>query len=329
MRFSLRVNNDLTIDRFREIAEAAEHYGFDQLWVSNDLYLRPAAVLLTAAALHTERISLGCGIFNPYSIHPAEIAMIAAGLQEVSGGRFLLGIGAGAAEFLESAGIPRTKPLTRTRDAVLELRALLDGERPSSVPDLGGTWTEEGYLRVPVATTPIYVGAMGPRMQVMAGEVADGVLPLLFPPEHFAVAYEHVGRGASSAGRGMEDIDLAACIWVSIDADADRARRALAEKIAYYGPSLSPALLEPLGVEEEDFDGIRAAMAQGRLDDAVDQVTEPMLQIGIAGNANDVRRRCEWLIEAGARHLSFGPPLGPDPLAAVKDLGEKVLHAFA
>lgn len=311
MRFSLRVNNDLTVDRFVEIAEAAEHYGFDQIWVSNDLYLRPASVLLTAAALRTERIALGCGIFNPYSMHVSEIAMVAAGLQEVSGGRFLLGIGAGAREFLESAGIQRDKPLTRTREAVLELRALLGGD-----------------LRFPSIPTPMYIGAMGPRMQELAGEVADGVLPLLFPPEHFPVARDHVGNGADLAGRSMEDIDLAACVWVSIDSDANRARRALAEKIAYYGPSISPDLLEPLGVDTGDFDGIRTAMAQGRPDDAVDQVNDSMLRIGISGSAGEVRRGCEWLVEAGARHLSFGPPLGPDPLTAVEELGERVLPAF-
>ncbi len=83
MRFSLRVNNDLGVEEFFAVAVRAERAGFDQLWVSNDLFWQSAPVLLSAAATRTERIMLGCGIFNPYTIHPAEIAMLAASLQDL------------------------------------------------------------------------------------------------------------------------------------------------------------------------------------------------------------------------------------------------------
>lgn len=325
MRFSLRVNNDVSVDGFGEIARAAERHGFDQVWVSNDLFLRPAPVLLTAAAIRTERIHLGCGVFNPYSIHPAEIAMTVAGLQEVSDGRALVGVGAGAEEFLHAAGIARPAPLRRTREAVVALRALLAGRRPASILD---DWGEDGYLRFPSVPTPVYVGAMGPRMQEMTGEVADGALPLLFPPEHFPVVRDHIRAGAYRTGRDVEDLDLAACVWVSIDRDRDLARQALAEKIAYYGPSISPHLWEPLGVTPKDLASVRSAMATGGVDAARRQVTEAMLRIGIAGDADEVGRRCEWLVEAGARHLSFGPPLGPDPMAAIEQIGERILPRF-
>lgn len=328
MRFSLRVNNDLTVDRFTEIARAAERLEFDQLWVSNDLFLRSAPVMLTAAALQTERLHLGSGILNPYSIHPAEIAMISSGLQEVTDGRFLLGIGAGAADFLSWAGLERTEPLGHTRRAILAIRELMAGRKPAVVEELRDGWTDQAYLRFPTTPAPIYVGAMAPHMQRLSGEVADGVLPLLFPPEHFEAVTQHVGTGAVRAGRQPDDLDLAACVWVSIDPDAGAARRALAEKIAYYGPSISPTLLERLDLVTSDFAGIKAAMTAGQVEDAIDQVTDPMLRVGIAGDADDVRRRCEWLVEAGARHLSFGPPLGPRPLAAIEELGERVLPAF-
>ena len=91
LRTSLRLNNDLTVEEFVAVVRRAERWGFDQVWVSNDLYLRSAPVLLTAAALATQRVRLGVGIMNPYSVHPSEIAMMAATLAEVSDGRFLLG----------------------------------------------------------------------------------------------------------------------------------------------------------------------------------------------------------------------------------------------
>src|SRR5688500_3749444 len=101
MRFSLRLNNDLTLSEYVTLARAAERAGFDQLWVSNDLFLRSAPVLLTGLALQTERIQLGVGIMNPYTVHPSELAMLAATLDEVSGNRFILGLASGAGEFLK------------------------------------------------------------------------------------------------------------------------------------------------------------------------------------------------------------------------------------
>ena len=123
---------------FVALAVAAEEAGFDQVWLSHDLFWRSAPVVLAAAAVATDRISLGVGIVNPYSAHPAEIAMHAATLQELSHGRFLLGLGAGADEFLGWAGIPRPQPLARTRRGGARLRALLPG-RPGRRPALASS----------------------------------------------------------------------------------------------------------------------------------------------------------------------------------------------
>ena len=137
LRTSLRLNNDLTVEEFVSVVRRAERWGFDQVWVSNDLYLRSAPVLLTAAALATQRVRLGVGIMNPYSVHPSEIAMMAATLAEVSDGRFLLGLGAGAKEFLSWAGIERPRPLARTRDAAGRSRHCSPvRDRPARTDDL-------------------------------------------------------------------------------------------------------------------------------------------------------------------------------------------------
>ncbi len=142
LRTSLRLNNDLTVPAFVELAVAAEEAGFDQLWVSHDLFSRSAPVLLAAAATATRRIMLGTGVLNPYSAHPVELAMHAATLQELSGGRALLGLAAGAAEFLGRAGIAQGGPLARTRQAALACRALLDGSSPAGAPGTG-TWGDD------------------------------------------------------------------------------------------------------------------------------------------------------------------------------------------
>ena len=110
MRFSLRLNNDLTLPDYVALAQAAEAAGFDQFWVSNDLFLRSAPVILAAVAGATSRIELGSCILNPYTIHPSEIAMLAATLDELSGNRFNLGLAAGAADFLAWVGLPIPAP---------------------------------------------------------------------------------------------------------------------------------------------------------------------------------------------------------------------------
>jgi 5,10-methylenetetrahydromethanopterin reductase len=323
MKFSIRLNNDLPVAEYVALAQAAERAGFDQFWVSNDLFLRSVPVILTAVAQATTRIAIGTCVVNPYTLHPAEIAMLAATLDEVSGGRFNLGIAAGGAALLKWVNIAPERPLADTRRAITQINTILSGGTADG-------WTPEAYLRFARRRrVPIYLGAMGPKMLRLAGEVADGVLPLLFPPEHFATVRPLIEAGAAAGGRSMNDIDLAACIWVSLSDDAQAAETVLRDKIAYYGAGLSPLILARLGVTKADFAPIeRALMTERNPAKARALVTDKMLRIGVVGMPRDLIARLEPLVAMGARHLSFGPPLGPDPLAAVEQLGREVIPHF-
>lgn len=181
VRFSLRVNNDLTIPDYVGLARAAEAAGFDQLWVSDDLFLRSAPVLIAAMLQATTRLEVGTGILNPYTIHPSEIAMLAATLDELSGCRFNLGLASGAARFLEWVGIEPTRPLAATRATIDAVRGLLAGER---VRGDGAflRWTEDAYLRFKAPrVTPIYLGAMSPGMLRLIGSGRTGRCPSSCP----------------------------------------------------------------------------------------------------------------------------------------------------
>lgn len=165
----MRVNNDLSFEELAAVAAGAEQVGFDQLWVSNDLFLRSAPVLMGALAARTSRIGLGIAVMNPYSVHVTELAMLAATLQEVSGGRFLLGLGAGSEQFLGWAGIARAQPLATTRTALASLRALL-GHEDVDHSQLPEWFDAQSVLRFPLGRpVPVYIGAMGPKMLEMAG----------------------------------------------------------------------------------------------------------------------------------------------------------------
>lgn len=327
IRFSLRINNDLPVDQLIDLAVEAERVGIDQLWVSNDLMLRSAPVILGAIAQRTSRLRLGIGIMNPYSVHPSELAMIAATLQETSRGRFALGLGAGSGEFLDWIGVPQPTPLTTTREALRAIRALLDGGRPVDVEGAGAGWTDAARMRFPVPEqrVPVYIGAMSPKMLAFAGAEADGVIALHLPPEHFASARELILDGARAAGRDTTGLDLPACVWLSLDEDQEAADRALALKLAYYGPAFSPFLLARGGLTPEEFVEAEQALRDGDEEAAVAAITPQMLRLGISGAPDVVVDRCRELVGLGADHLSFGPPLGPDPVRTIGILGRDVL----
>jgi 5,10-methylenetetrahydromethanopterin reductase len=330
VRFSLRLNNDLPVGMYADLARAAEQAGFDQFWVSNDLFLRSVWVILASVARATRRIRIGTCIVNPYTLHPAEIAMAAATLDELSEGRFLLGLSSGAEDFLGWIGIPAGRPVTAVSQTVAALRRLWRAQRDHTPATFSGVqgWTRDAYLRFPVRELPIYVGAMSPRMLRLIGSDADGGLPLLFPPEHFAEAMLHIGQGAASAGRSVDEVDVAACIWCSIAHDRAAAERVLREKIAYYGHAFSPSILSRVGLTRADFAPIQDALSAGSLTAAARLVTPDMLRMGVLGTARDLLPRLEHLVALGAHHLSFGPPLGPDLFQAIQALGREVLPHF-
>jgi 5,10-methylenetetrahydromethanopterin reductase len=212
----------------------------------------------------------------------------------------------------------------RTREAVIAIRELLAGRSPAGVPGAAPGWTAQAVPRV-ARTTQVYIGALGPRMLELAGRLADGALALCLPPRHVHRVVEHIGIGATKAGRRIEELDVAACVWVSIADDRAEARRLLAEHVARYSGSLSPDALAANGFDPTDFARTQQLMDQRQPAAAVASVTESMLELGIVGAVDDVIDRCAGLIESGVRHISFGPPLGPDRLASIRLLGRRVL----
>ena len=330
MKFSIRFNNDLPVRDYITYARAAEAAGFDQFWVSDDLLLRSAPVILSAVAMATDAIEIGSCVLNPYTLHPAEMAMLAATLDELSGGRFNLGLSSGAEDFMRWLGLDFSFPRSRVVESVMAINRLTSNENAAMD---GGVlqWTAEAWLRFKAKRrVPIYLGAMSPRMLEEIGAIADGGLPLLFPPEHYANVLPHVERGLARAGRSADEIDLAACIWCSVSDDRRAAEAMLADKIAYYGHAMSPMILGQLGLRREDFEPIRRAYhVDGDVEAARGMVTPAMLRIGIAGTAETLIERLEALLALGVNHLSFGPPLGPDTLAAISAIGRDVIPRFA
>lgn len=320
LTFSVRLPSGVSPHVFRRAAVAAEEAGFDQIWTGNDQFKRSGIVPVTLALAGTSRIHVGSSVLNPVTLHPIEIASLVANLQDLSGGRYLLGLGAGSEVYLRWTDLDLPSPVQRTRRGLRIVRALIEGRNVQELPG-EGEWSPNARLvGAPVAPTPIYVGAMGPKMLAMAGREADGVLALCLPPTHVDWVRDQVGTPERAAS-----FDLACCIWLSIDGDADAARDRLRPKIAAAGGHLAPEVLTRAGLDPDKCAHVQALWDSGDTDAALSEVDEPMMQLGVAGDADLVIEQCQRLLDAGVRHLSFGQPLGDPPIDAIRLLGERVL----
>jgi F420-dependent oxidoreductase-like protein len=170
---------------------AAEDLGYDGFWVSEPWGV-DASALLGWCAARTRRIALGTHVASVFARTPAATAAMAATLQDLSGGRFRLGLGTSGPNVVEGwHGVPFAQPVERTRDTVAVVRAVLAGEKLAH----SGTTTQiprgdhrplRTALPAAVAPVPIYLGALGPRNQRLTADVADGWTPTPYSPDHDA-----------------------------------------------------------------------------------------------------------------------------------------------
>lgn len=198
-------------------AVAAEAHGFDGIWVADSQSIfRDAWVALTACAVRTERIRLATGVTNPVLRHPAVVAGAIATLDELSGGRAILGIGVGASA-VKTVGLPPAR-LARLGEYTQVLRALLAGE--SAMFD-----GQEIHLTWPVTPVPIYIASSGVRSLELAGEVADGVVfQVGSDPALVRFALAAVRRGEERAGRPAGAVKRLMRVACSVSDDPVRAR---------------------------------------------------------------------------------------------------------
>jgi F420-dependent oxidoreductase-like protein len=304
-----------------ELAREAERLGYDSVWVA-EAYGSDAATVLAWLAAQTSTIGLGSGVFQIPARSPAMTAMTAATLDQLSGGRFRLGLGLSGPQVAEGwHGQRFARPLDRTRDYLTVVRLALERRRVAyqgqtlelPLPDGPGK-----ALKLTIGPAqprlPIYLGAMGPKNLALAGELADGWLGFLFAPEHAGGFRQHLAAGAARAGRDLDGFDVAPNVQVHIDDDLQAARDAMrpflalyvggmgsrernfyAEQAARYGFE-GPARQ----VQEHYLAGRRAEAMAALPDELVDLVT-------LCGPAGRVRERLAALREAGVGTLIAAP----------------------
>src|SRR5215212_243818 len=244
MRLGLHVGYwglGLTSEQQLELVREAESLGFDSVW-SAEAYGSDAATVLAWLAGQTEKIRLGAGIFQIPARSPGMTAMTAATIDNLSDGRVIVGLGTSGPQVAEGwHGQRFAKPLERTREYVAILRKALARERLEfrgnqyelPLPDGPGKALKQ--MIAPVQERiPIYLAAIGPKNTQLAGEIADGWIPIFFSPENVGELRPLLEEGASRAGRSLDGFDIAPTVNVSIDDDLDAARDRMRPFIALY-----------------------------------------------------------------------------------------------
>jgi F420-dependent oxidoreductase-like protein len=214
-----------------EFAVEAEKLGLDVCWVA-EAWGADAPSLLGYLAARTESMLLGSGVIQLGTRSPVTIAQTAMTLAQLSGGRFLLGLGVSGPQVIEGLhGIPFGHPLARMRETVAIVRSVFTGEKVSfagsqyRIPLEGGAnGARPMRVSLPPTSVPVYLASLSPRMLELTGEIADGWLGTSFVPEGASAYFTYLDAGLARAGRRRADLDICQGAEINLVDEADLAR---------------------------------------------------------------------------------------------------------
>jgi 5,10-methylenetetrahydromethanopterin reductase len=331
----------LTMEPVREMvasAQAMDEAGMDTIWLAeaypwwrkHGMEARSSTVVSALIARQTRQLTVGWGIISPFTRHPVQVAMDARVVQEEAGpGRFILGFGTSKI-FLNNARMQTNRTLGPMRDAVAIVRGVLGG---GEFRYEGETWSADvpalaSEAESPREVPPVYVAATAPKMQALAGEVADGCLT----PSITTPAFVRYTRNNVKA-----DIDIGCTIVASIDANDRAAGRDGAREIAgmYLANKVqnirgaADTLLELAEIDPEEIRPVAEAMESGGRLAAKAKVTDGLLDKckPIAGTPSDCIEAIEEYRDAGCTHVML-ELWGDRRRAQIRLFGEAVLPHF-
>ncbi|WP_411104489.1 LLM class F420-dependent oxidoreductase [Streptomyces sp. cmx-4-9] len=321
--------------RAADEAAALETAGLDAVWVA-EAWGFDSPTIMGYLAARTERMKIGSAIVNVYSRTPALIAQTAAGLDAVSGGRALLGLGASGPQVVEGwHGKPYDKPLGRTRETVelcrrIWRRETIDHHGITDMPLPAAKGGRHGkplkILTRPVRDRiPVYVASLGPANVAMTAEIADGWLPTLFLPEKAGAVWgSALAEGAARRPPELGPLQTVAGGLLAIGEDAAAARDLARPQIALYvggmgapGKNFYNDLAVAYGYGDQAR-RIQELYLSGRKRDAAAAVPDEFCELmTLCGPAGYVRERVEAFREAGVTMLNV-TPVGPEPARLIE-----------
>ncbi len=317
MKFGIEFVPNEYLSKLAYYVKLAEDNGFEYCWITDHYNNRNVYMALTTIAAATNKIKLGPGVTNPYIRSPAITASAMVTLDEVSGGRAVLGIGPGDKATFDALGIEWVKPVSTIKKAIGDIRKLMAGEKLETGAQLAIK---------PSTTIPIYMGAQGPKMLETAGMIADGVLINASNPKDFEAAVPLIKKGAENAGRSMDEIDVAAYACMSVDKKPEKAKQAAIPVVAFIAAGSPPIVLERHGIETEKVEKIREALKKGDFGTAFGTVDDTMLEaFSLYGTPEEVVEKIKKLSEMGVTQVVAGSPIGPNKETSIKLIGKKII----
>ncbi|MEW5960589.1 MAG: LLM class flavin-dependent oxidoreductase [Chloroflexota bacterium] len=312
-RMALYMQDKHPISYEIEMVKYAEERGFSEIWQADTRLARDCVVLMSAFLAETKRLRFGSGVLPIWTRNPAVIAATWSTMWELGGkiagrGRVMLGLGAWWEPIAARVGVKRTQPLTAMREHVEAIRRLLTMEEVT----YQGEFVKLDRVKLDVAfgdtsprDIPLYIGATGPKMLELAGEICDGVvLNYVVSVDYIRHAVELVRRGAARVGKTLDDVDrpelLVCCLS---DDDPQAAMREGKALVAYY-LGTEPHIMKASNVDEDlikkvqEFVGWPATEADYRRAAEIipDEVVRNLMAVG---NSRQCRDKVAEYIEAG------------------------------
>jgi 5,10-methylenetetrahydromethanopterin reductase len=286
------------------LARVAEASGFDEIWITEDYCERGAYAVAGGIAGATTRVRVGIGVVNPWTRHPMLLAMEHAALDELAGGRAVLGLGASNPRWMgEQLGIPFERPLARLEEAVAIVRAALAGDR---VRRRGGLFEVDAALAFEPRRrdAPVVLGVKGRKALGLAGRIADGVLlSVLSSPAYVAWARQRLGA----------PVEVGAYVAFACERDAAAARDRLRPLVAtFLGVHGDHDITRVAGLPAELAGRFRDGWVSGA--PRADLVTDELLDtFAVAGDRDDAAEGFRRLASAGVDVLIVRDDGGDDP----------------
>jgi 5,10-methylenetetrahydromethanopterin reductase len=310
-------NGELSSNRVAEISSEAERKGFSGLWFG-ETTLRDASVLATIAASSTKKIQLGTSIVNVYTRTPSQLALMGATINEISGGRFTLGLGVSTAAIVESwHGQRFEKPVMRLDETVRLLRQYFSGERFS----YQGLYSSPANARLRTRPAPkVALAALNDYMVKKAAALGDRVILNLYPTDRIKHALELIDEGCRKAGKKARP-QLSVMLYSYVLGDDEKGVDAAKDLVAFYAsaPAYS-ALFSRIGFAAEAKAMTDAWKAKDR--DAVKRtVTRQMIDtIMVLGTVQTLRERVKLYHDSGVDDVFISPSPFGDYEANIKEV---------
>ncbi len=288
----------------REYGRIADDLDYDSLWVTERYLHEETASMLGFLAAATSGVKLGVGVVNPFTRHPALLAMMAATLDRISGGRFILGMGRSDSFIIEERlGMSYSRSRARLEEALKIVRDFLQEGSASHQGRIFRQPEVNLEMRPVQDRLPIYAAAIGPRALKMAGALADGVLLNAYvSPGYVKYAVDVVKEAAIEAGRAADSVRIACMLVMRMTPRSEEIRPGLKQRLVrlFAEPHVGETLLETAGFDAGAAARLRRLDAEGDMDGAVRLVTDDMVDsCYVIGPPEQCRERVEEYVRAG------------------------------